>query len=49
MISIDVLLAIYLDIVKQTGEEKNENDQLLRGIYVMNNQTPGRDIKLNGG
>jgi len=22
----DVLLAIYLDIVKQTGEEKNEND-----------------------
>lgn len=49
VISIDVLLAIYLDIVKQTGEEKNENDQLLRGIYVMNNQTPGRDIKLNGG
>ena len=49
VISIDVFLAIYLDIVKQTGEEKNENDQLLRGIYVMSNQTPGRDIKLNGG
>ena len=49
VISIDVFLAIYLDIVKQTGEEKNENDQLLRGIYVMGNQTPGRDIKLNGG
>ena len=49
VIGIDVFLAIYLDIVKQTGEEKNENDQLLRGIYVMSNQTPGRDIKLNGG
>ena len=49
VISIDVFLAIYLDIVKQTGEEKNENDQLLRGIYVMSNQTPGQNELIKQG